>query len=135
LPGPRALVWSVLDGHVPVAIPRPAPGPDRRETVMNVPARMLASLLLVLLLVPTAFAQNLPKAATPEEVGLSTARLDVLRAALRDHVAHKHIAGALGLIVRNGKIAYLDAVGMADIEAATPAAPDTLFPAAPTTEP
>ena len=94
---------------------------------MNVAARMLVSLLLVLLLVPTAFAQNLPKAATPEEVGLSTARLDVLRAALRDHVAQKHIAGAVGLIVRNGKIAYLDAVGMADIEAGTPMAPDTMF--------
>jgi len=102
---------------------------------MNVAARMLVSLLLVLLLVPTAFAQNLPKAATPEEVGLSTARLDVLRAALRDHVAQKHIAGAVGLIVRNGKIAYLDAVGMADIEAGTPMAPDTMFRIASMTKP
>ena len=102
---------------------------------MNVAARMLVSLLLFLLLVPTAFGQDLPRATTPEDVGLSSARLDRLGAILRDHVAKKHIAGAVGLIVRNGKIAYLDAVGMADIEAEKPMAPGTMFRIASMTKP
>jgi CubicO group peptidase (beta-lactamase class C family) len=102
---------------------------------MKTMTRWLAPLLALLLVAPAVLAQDLPRAARPEEVGLSSARLDTLRQVLRDHVAQKHIAGAVGLIARNGKVAFLDAVGMADSEAGTPMAPETIFRIASMTKP
>ncbi len=50
-------------------------------------------------------------AASPEDVGLSTAALGRLSAALRDRVAAGHVPGAVALIARHGKIAYHEAFG------------------------
>ena len=61
-----------------------------------------------------------PTIATPEEVGLSSTRLGHIRSVMNHHVAQKHIPGAIGLIARNGKIAYQEAYGMADVEAGKP---------------
>src|SRR6476660_9233369 len=62
----------------------------------------------------------------PEEVGLSSSRLDRLRAVMNQYVAEKKIPGAIGLIARRGKIAYQEAFGMADIEAGKPMRLDTI---------
>jgi CubicO group peptidase (beta-lactamase class C family) len=102
---------------------------------MKTVTRSLISLLALLLVVPAVLAQDLPRAAQPEEVGLSSARLDTIRQVLRDHVAQKHVAGAVALIARNGKVAFVDAAGMADSEAGTPMAPDTMFRIASMTKP
>ena len=65
-------------------------------------------------------------AVAPEEVGLSSSRLDRLRAVMNQYVVEKKIPGAMGLIFRHGKIAYQEAFGMADIEAGKPMRLDTI---------
>jgi CubicO group peptidase (beta-lactamase class C family) len=68
-----------------------------------------------------------PTVVTPEEVGLSSNRLSNIRSVMNYHVAQKHLPGAIGLIARNGKVAYQEAYGMADVEAAKPMKLDTIF--------
>jgi CubicO group peptidase (beta-lactamase class C family) len=102
---------------------------------MKPATRLLTFLLALLLVVPAVLAQDLPRAARPEEVGLSSARLDTLRQVLREHVAQKHVAGAVGLIARNGKVAFLEGIGMADAEAGRPMTPDAIFRIASMTKP
>jgi len=64
---------------------------------------------------------------TPEAVGLSQQRLDRVTRALRADVERGHLAGAIGVVVRKGKIAYWETVGMADKEAGKPMRDDTIF--------
>jgi len=64
-------------------------------------------------------AQGLPKTA-PEQVGLSPQRLNSIGDWLRSEVAQKKIPGAVLMVVRGGKLAYVDAIGQRD--PASPAA-------------
>ncbi|HSF25679.1 MAG TPA: serine hydrolase domain-containing protein, partial [Blastocatellia bacterium] len=68
---------------------------------------------------------DLPTVA-PEAVGISSSRLAQIGAVMNRYVAEKQIPGAIGLIVRRGKIAYLVPFGMADIEAGKPMRLDTI---------
>lgn len=61
----------------------------------------------------------------PEEVGLSSARLDKVSGLMRNHIEEKKMAGAVVLIARHGKIAYLESFGQADI--GKPMRRDTVF--------
>lgn len=70
--------------------------------------------------------QGLPRAA-PEEVGLSPAPLSEATALLRRFVAERKVAGAVAAVARRGRVAYLEAVGVQDLESATPMAPDSVF--------
>ena len=64
----------------------------------------------------------------PEEVGLSGDRLTRRESHLQDrYLAPKKIAGALTLVARRGKVAYLSPVGMMDVEREKPMAEDTIF--------
>ncbi|HEX6894276.1 MAG TPA: serine hydrolase domain-containing protein, partial [Bryobacteraceae bacterium] len=74
-----------------------------------------------------SFAQPLPMAAHPEDVGFSTKRLETDRAVLKADVEAKHIPGAVLLIVRNGKIAFYDSVGYQERAAQTPMKKDSIF--------
>jgi CubicO group peptidase (beta-lactamase class C family) len=66
--------------------------------------------------------------ATPEDVGLSGARLRRIdEHLLTRYVEPGKIAGALTLVARRGKIAFLSPVGKMDRERATPMRSDTLF--------
>lgn len=56
---------------------------------------------------------GLPR-ATPEAVGLSAERLARIRPVIQQAVDQGKIAGAVTLILRNGKVAHLDAVGQMD---------------------
>ncbi len=73
-----------------------------------------------------AAAQELP-AASPESVGLSSERLARIGAAVDRAIAEKRIAGAVTLVARRGRVAWLKAQGMMDREAAKPMEPDALF--------
>jgi CubicO group peptidase (beta-lactamase class C family) len=64
-------------------------------------------------------AQGLPK-ATPEQVGLSSQRLSSISDWLRSEVGQKKIPGAVLMVVRGGRLAYVDAIGQRD--PASPAA-------------
>ncbi len=65
--------------------------------------------------------------ATPEEVGLSQAGLDRLSAALNARVASGHIPGAVALVARHGKIAYVQSFGRQAPDSDTPMADDSIF--------
>jgi CubicO group peptidase (beta-lactamase class C family) len=63
-----------------------------------------------------------------EEVGLSSERLARIDRHLeRRYVDQKKIAGALTLVARKGRVAYLSPVGMADLERGRPMREDTIF--------
>jgi CubicO group peptidase (beta-lactamase class C family) len=66
-------------------------------------------------------------AAKPEAVGLSAARLARLTDALRSDIERKLLPGAVALIARRGRIAYLEALGLRDPVTASPMREDTIF--------
>src|ERR1041385_8670672 len=77
-------------------------------------------------LVATVAAQNLPM-AKPAEVGLSAERLDRITQWLAAESAKGTIPGAVTMIVRNGKVAYFEAVGVLDPESKAPMTKDAIF--------
>src|SRR5690606_31123026 len=74
-----------------------------------------------------ARAQALPKAATPEAVGLSSERLGRLTRLLRASVTARQVAGTVTLVLRNGQVAYFEAAGARDVEVGAAMTPDTIF--------
>jgi CubicO group peptidase (beta-lactamase class C family) len=65
--------------------------------------------------------------ARPEEVGLDSAALERLSAALRDRVASGHIPGAVALVARHGKVAYFESFGRLDPVSGAPMGTDAIF--------
>ena len=89
--------------------------------------RFAALVAVVVVLVPQLLsAQGLLRAA-PEDVGLSSERLARLTAALQDHVDEGRLPGAVALVARHGRIAYLEAVGYRDRESNAPLTTDAIF--------
>ena len=68
------------------------------------------AILLCLSTVALVQAQSLPS-AKPEQVGLSTERLNKVTAMLKADVEKEVIPGAILLVARHGKIAWFDTVG------------------------
>lgn len=81
-----------------------------------------------------ALGQGLPTSA-PEVVGLSSERLERIEALIERSIDAEDIAGAVALVARRGRVAYLESVGMADIDDREPMAADTLFRIASMTKP
>ena len=77
---------------------------------------MIALVLLLATAGPLA-AQSLPKAASPEAVGLSSERLGRLTRVMKEAVDRRQVAGTVTLVLRNGQVAYHEASGSRDIEA------------------
>ncbi len=75
----------------------------------------------------SALAQGLPKATHPEDVGFSSERLQRLTSVFQTDVDKGAIPGAVVLIARNGKIAYLKAFGFQDREKKIPMSTDAIF--------
>jgi CubicO group peptidase (beta-lactamase class C family) len=73
-----------------------------------------------------AAGQSLP-AAKPESVGLSSERLERIATAVQRSIDDKRIAGAVTLVSRRGKIAWLKAQGMMDREAGKAMQTDAIF--------
>ncbi|MGO8734478.1 MAG: serine hydrolase domain-containing protein [Terriglobia bacterium] len=65
--------------------------------------------------------------ASPEDVGLSSERLERIANTVERSINDGHIAGAVTLVARHGKIAYFKAFGMADREAKKPMRTDNIF--------
>jgi CubicO group peptidase (beta-lactamase class C family) len=59
--------------------------------------------------------------------GFDTTKLSQVDVLFQDHVDRKQIAGAVALVARHGKVAYLKAFGSQDVEAGTPMSPDAIF--------
>jgi CubicO group peptidase (beta-lactamase class C family) len=79
-------------------------------------------------------ADGLPQ-ARPDQLALSAEKLARIDALFQDHVARKQVAGAVALVVRHGRVAYLSAVGMQDAEAGIAMTPGTIFRIASMTKP
>ena len=78
---------------------------------------------------------GLPNAESPEQVGLSSARLERLASVIRQDVERKLIPGAVLVIARAGRVGYAEAFGWRDREAATPMTADAIFRIASMTKP
>jgi CubicO group peptidase (beta-lactamase class C family) len=63
----------------------------------------------------------------PEDVGLSSAALGRLSAALQERVAKGHLPGAVALVARHGKIGWFEAFGKQDPTGDAPMAKDSIF--------
>jgi CubicO group peptidase (beta-lactamase class C family) len=79
-----------------------------------------------LVFISTAWAASLPT-AKPDEVGLSSQRLDRIDAVLKDDVEKGKLAGATLLIARKGKVAYFKTFGMQNKEAGISMEKDSIF--------
>ena len=91
------------------------------------PTVLAVLVALVVALVPSSLlAQGLTR-AEPEAVGMSSERLDRLTAALEGYVDDGQLAGAVAVVVRRGRIAYLEAVGQRDVASGSPMATDAIF--------
>ena len=83
--------------------------------------------LLGLLLSTAAFAQSLPTANRPEDVGMSSQRLERLRRKVQADVESGRIPGAVLLLARNGKVASFDAIGFQERASKRPMKSDAIF--------
>jgi CubicO group peptidase (beta-lactamase class C family) len=83
------------------------PHPDRRS-LLRAGSALLAGTALGW--APAARAQGIPSAA-PADVGLSPQRLARIGDWLRGEVAAKKIPGAVVMLLRRGKVAYVESVG------------------------
>ena len=96
--------------------------------------RPLVALFLALLVVTPAVAADLPT-AKPEQVGLSSERLDRIAQVLRADVERGRIPGAVVLVARKGRVAYLQPVGFRDKTSGAAMTPDAIFRIASMTKP
>jgi CubicO group peptidase (beta-lactamase class C family) len=83
--------------------------------------------LVSALLVVTSLGAGAFEAAKPEDVGLSSERLERLDAALQGYVDDGRIAGSVVLVARRGNVTHLRAFGQRDRESASPMREDTIF--------
>jgi len=63
----------------------------------------------------------------PEEVGLSSQRLDRIRVHLQRYIEAGKVAGTVTLVARHGQIAYLEPQGHLEFERVRPMQRDTIF--------
>ena len=84
------------------------------------------ALLIVVFAAQSLLAQGLTVAA-PESVGMSSERLERLTAALQGYVDEGRLAGAVAIVARRGKVAYLESVGYRDKESGAPMTTDAIF--------
>jgi CubicO group peptidase (beta-lactamase class C family) len=80
---------------------------------MRVVKSLGLSVALLLALAAGVPAQELT-AAKPADVGLSAERLDRITSWLREESTKGTIPGAVAMIVRHGKVAYFESVGVLD---------------------
>ncbi|QJR12895.1 hypothetical protein DSM104443_03989 [Usitatibacter rugosus] len=90
---------------------------------------MKSFLLALFLGTATAALADLPipRAASPDEVGMSSAKLAEMEAATREHIKTGVPAGAVILIARKGKVAYFSALGERDRAEHKPMRTDSPF--------
>lgn len=64
---------------------------------------------------------------TPETVGLSSDRLQRVTHALRDYVARGTLPGVAAAVARKGKLAYLETLGVQDVQTKAPITDRSIF--------
>lgn len=82
--------------------------------------------LILVLFSSSIFAQNLVQ-AVPEEVGMSTERLERLTNTFQSYVDNGQLPGSVVLVARKGKIAYWKSFGKSDMESNKAMSNDAIF--------
>jgi CubicO group peptidase (beta-lactamase class C family) len=90
---------------------------------------------LALCLSTAGFAGDLATADNPERIGFSAARLQRIGSWYQARVDAGELPGAVVAIARDGKLAYLEAVGFQDNAKTIPMKPDAIFWIASMTKP
>jgi hypothetical protein len=75
---------------------------------------VLACFLLIVFTVVLRGADKVPT-AKPEEVGLSTERLQRIHQVIQRHIDANEISGAMTLVARKGRVVHFEAHGMMDL--------------------
>jgi CubicO group peptidase (beta-lactamase class C family) len=98
----------------------------KRYELLERPRRLV---LLTLAVVIVLWSQGPLGAATarPEDVGLSTERLQRVAELVQRHIAAGSFSGAVTLVARDGRIVYHQAAGLMDIDAKKPMVKDGIF--------
>jgi len=101
---------------------------NTKETPMHEPLRIARRTLLGLALaLPLLAAAQVLPSASPERVGLSGERLQMLSNVLKVDVSANKIPGAVLLVARQGKVAWFDAIGKLDAATGAPMPKDGVF--------
>jgi CubicO group peptidase (beta-lactamase class C family) len=95
------------------------------------PGLLLATLALSSVTVFTASSPGVK----PEDVGLSSERLQRISQMIARRIAAGEIAGAVTIVARKGKVAHLSAQGVMDLESKQPMTPAAMFRIASMTKP
>lgn len=88
--------------------------------------KQAVAIALVLIFASVAPAAEVPQ-AKPEAVGMSSAKLKKINAAVQKLVDDKKIAGAITMVARKGKIVHFEACGMRDVNSKQPVKKDTIM--------
>jgi CubicO group peptidase (beta-lactamase class C family) len=83
-------------------------------------------ILLFLVTLVSATAAETPR-AKPDDVGISSQRLQRIHGLIQRHIDLGSFSGAVTLVARNGRLAHLEAQGLMDIETKKPMATDAMF--------
>ena len=86
----------------------------------------VALLLFLVCLTAYASTQGLPT-ATPEDVGMSSERLERINPVMQGYVDEGKLAGALTMVARRGKVVHLETFRKMDIAKDKPMTEDTIF--------
>ena len=79
----------------------------------------ITTLGMLLLLAATTIAADLAPAA-PEDVGLSSAKLEHIDTAMQRYIDDEKLAGIITVVARNGKIAHVGTYGQMNVGDETP---------------
>ena len=71
----------------------------------------------------------------PEDVGVSSERLQRISQMIQRHITAGDLAGAVTIVARKGKVVHLSAQGVTDLESKQPMTPATMFRIASMTKP
>ena len=85
-----------------------------------------ATALLLLAIAGGAIAQGLPT-ATPEAAGMSSVKLQAMKAALQTEIDQGKFPGVIVMIARNGKLVFSETMGQLDKAAGKPLTKDAIF--------
>ena len=89
----------------------------------------LAAMLVIMTASPPSYARELQRleTATPEQVGMSSARLERITEALKKEVSDGKLPGVVVIVARKGKIVYSGATGFQDKGANKPMTANSVF--------
>ena len=89
----------------------------------------IIGILVLLFAATTAHAENgiLPMASKPEEVGLSSTQLKRLEEVTQKHIDEGLVPGAVMLVARRGKVAWMSVLGKRDLAAGDAMKFDSIF--------